>query len=204
LTILSTLGLLLAIIILAATPGPGMFATIARALASGFNQAFAMICGIVAGDIIFLLFAIFGLSIVAKALGNFFFIIKICGGLYLIFLGVKIWYKEPDITNQKHKPDSKTCLANLLGGFLITLSNPKVILFYCGFLPTFLDMSTLTSTDILIIMAIVTTGVTSVLCTYALLATRTRKMFTNKKTYKRFNQAAGGVMAATGIVLVTR
>lgn len=203
-TIYSAIGFSLAIIVLAATPGPGMFATIARALASGFREAFALICGIVFGDIIFLLFAIFGLSIVAQALGEFFFIVKICGGIYLIFLGIKIWRKEPGNMDIKYKQDKKTRLENFTSGLLITLANPKVILFYCGFLPTFLDLSTLSIVDFFIVLTIAATGVTCVLSTYAFIASRTRQMFTNKKIAKRFNQAAGGVMVAAGVALTTR
>ena len=89
-------------LVLAASPGPGVFATIARALASGFRPSLAVIGGIVLGDVIFLLFAAFGLSMVARALGNMFFIVKICGGAYLIWLGIRIWFKkpEPDTGNQ--------------------------------------------------------------------------------------------------------
>ncbi|MCP3901419.1 MAG: LysE family translocator, partial [Desulfobacteraceae bacterium] len=119
-TIYSAIGFSLAIVVLAATPGPGMFATIARALASGFKEAFTLICGIVLGDIIFLLFAIFGLSIIAQVLGDLFVIIKICGGTYLIFLGFQIWRKKPDNTNNKYKQNSKTRLGNFTSGFLIT------------------------------------------------------------------------------------
>ena len=203
-TIYTAIGFLLAIIILAATPGPGMFATIARALASGFHEAFTLICGIVVGDIIFLLFAIFGLSIVAQIMGEFFFIVKICGGIYLIFLGLKIWFREPDSTTSNYKQSTKSRIGNFTSGILITLANPKVILFYCGFLPTFLDLTALTITDMIVIVTIVATGVTCVLGTYAFLATRTRQMFTNKKTAIRFNRTAGGVMVAAGVALVAR
>jgi threonine/homoserine/homoserine lactone efflux protein len=204
LTIYSAIGFLLAIIILAATPGPGMFATIARALASGFSEAFTLICGIVLGDIIFLLFAVFGLSIVAQAMGDLFFIVKISGGVYLIFLGLKIWFRKHDSITSNYKQNTRTKFGNFTSGFLITLSNPKVILFYCGFLPTFLDLQSLTLIDLLIIVTIVTTGVTGVLGIYALLASRTRQMFTNQRTAKKFNRAAGGVMVAAGVALVTR
>ena len=83
-------------LVLAASPGPGVFATIARALASGLRPSLVVICGIILGDVIFLLFAAFGLSMVARALGNMFFIVKICGGAYLIWLGVRIWLKKPE------------------------------------------------------------------------------------------------------------
>jgi len=125
-------------LILAASPGPGVFATVARALASGFRPALAVIGGIVLGDIIFLLFAAFGLSMVARALGNLFFIVKLCGGAYLIWLGIRIWLKDPEPISDTPDTDRRSRWGNFVSGLVITLSNPKVILFYCGFLPTFL------------------------------------------------------------------
>ena len=81
-TLYSAIGFAAAMLVLAASPGPGVFTTTARALASGLRPALAVIGGIVLGDIIFLLFAAFGLSMVARVLGNLFFVVKICGGAY--------------------------------------------------------------------------------------------------------------------------
>ena len=92
-------------LVLAASPGPGVFATTARAMASGFRPALAVIWGIVLGDIIFLLFAAFGLSMVARALGNLFFIVKICGGAYLVWLGIKIWLQNPANFSRQSKSE---------------------------------------------------------------------------------------------------
>ncbi len=137
LTFYAAIGFAAAMFVLAASPGPGVFATTARALASGFHPAIAVIVGIVAGDIIFLLFAIYGLSMAAEALGNFFVIVKLCGSAYLIFLGVKIWFSKPKFEVYRNDHFSGTLWGNFISGLVITLSNPKVILFYCGFLPTF-------------------------------------------------------------------
>ena len=65
-TIYSAIGFSIAMLILAASPGPGVFATVARALASGFRPSLAVIIGIVLGDVIYLLFAAFGLSMVPE------------------------------------------------------------------------------------------------------------------------------------------
>jgi threonine/homoserine/homoserine lactone efflux protein len=204
LTIYSAIGFSAAMLVLAASPGPGVFATIARALASGFRPSLAVICGIVLGDVIFLLFAAFGLSMVARVLGNLFFIVKICGGAYLIWLGVKIWLKKPQsvATSQNLKVHSQW--GNLATGLVITLSNPKVILFYCGFLPTFLDLSVLAFTDLIIVVAIIAIVLGGVLGTYGYLASRARKMFTNRQAVRRLNRAAGGVMVATGVAIAIR
>ena len=203
-TVYSAIGFSVAMLVLAASPGPGVFATIARALASGFRPSLAVIGGIVLGDVIFLLFAAFGLSMVARALGNMFFIVKICGGVYLIWLGVRIWFKktEPDTGNQNRNVQSQW--GNFASGLVITLSNPKVILFYCGFLPTFLDLSTLTPIDLVIVVTIITLVLGCVLGTYAFLASRARRMFTNRQAVRRLNRAAGGVMVATGVAIAIR
>lgn len=203
-TIYSAIGFFVAMVILAASPGPGVFATVARALASGFRPALAVIGGIVLGDIIYLLFAAFGLSMVARALGNLFFIVKICGGAYLIWLGVKIWLKDPEPLSGTPDDDGRTRWGNFISGLVITLSNPKVILFYCGFLPTFLDLSTLTALDLAIVVGIISTVLTGVLGCYAYLASRARKMFTRKRSVRRLNRAAGGVMVAAGVAIAVR
>jgi len=204
LTLYSIIGLSVAMLVLAASPGPGVFATVARALASGFRPALAVICGIVLGDIIFLLFAFFGLSMIAQALGDLFFIVKICGGAYLIFLGIKIWIREPSLASNENGKRSGLGLGNFGSGLIITLSNPKVILFYCGFLPTFLDLSALALSDLALVVGIVTIVLACVLSTYAFIASRARQMLTNRKAARRLNRAAGGVMVATGVAIVTR
>lgn len=191
-------------LILAASPGPGVFATVARALASGFRPSLAVISGIVLGDVIFLLFAAFGLSMVARALGNLFFIVKICGGAYLIWLGVRIWFKKPEPVSGGQNVNHRSQWGNFATGLVITLSNPKVILFYCGFLPTFFDLSELTPVDLAIIVTIIAIVLGCVLGTYAFLASRARRIFTNGRAVKRLNRAAGGVMVAAGVAIAIR
>ena len=203
-TLYSAIGFTVAMLILAASPGPGVFATVARALASGFRPALVVVCGIVLGDIIFLLFAAFGLSMVARVLGNMFFIVKICGGAYLIWLGIRIWLREPEPLTDTQTADTRSQWGNFISGLVITLSNPKVILFYCGFLPTFLDLSTLTVFDLAIVVAIISTVLVCVLGTYAYLASSARKLFTRKRSVRRLNRTAGGVMVAAGVTIAVR
>ena len=201
-TIYSAIGFSVAMLVLAASPGPGVFATVARALASGFRPSFAVICGIVVGDVIYLLFAVFGLSMVARALGNMFFIVKICGGAYLIWLGVRIWFKKPAPVTENQNNHSRW--GNFVTGLVITLSNPKVILFYCGFLPTFLDLSALTLIDLIIVVTIITIVLGGVLGIYAFLASRARRMFTNRQAVRRLNRTAGVVMVGAGLAIAIR
>ena len=203
-TFYSAVGFAVAMLILAASPGPGVFATTARALASGFRPALAVMWGIVLGDVMFLLFAVFGLSMVARVLGNLFFIVKACGGAYLIWLGIKIWRQRPESALSHQNPAVRSRWGNFASGLIITLSNPKVILFYCGFLPTFLDLSTLTFFDLALVVAIIAVVLGGVLTSYAYLASRARKMFTHERAVRGLNRAAGGVMVAAGVAIATR
>ncbi|MCD4735706.1 MAG: LysE family translocator [Bacteroidales bacterium] len=199
-SMLSIFSLAIALFVLGVTPGPGMFATISRSLASGFVPSLTVVAGIVTGDIIFLVFAILGMSAISQAMGNFFVVIKIIGGAYLIFLGVKIWMSKPVPVQEVQGKKSKK-YGNYLSGLVITLSNPKVILFYCGFLPTFMDLTSLSAVDICIAVVTVFIVLSSVLAFYAYLANRARIFFSSTRSVKRLNRTAGGVMIATGVAI---
>lgn len=193
----------LAMFLLAITPGPGVFATISRALSSGFLNASFVVMGIVIGDIIFLLLAIFGLSAIASILGDFFILVKYLGGIYLLFLGYKILTSKEEETNLKGIYEL-SWKKNFLTGLIITLSNPKVILFYLGFLPTFINLQTLTAIDIFIISTVVTIVLGGVMLAYAYSASSAKNLFKSKSSKRKMNIAAGSVMISAGAVLIIK
>jgi len=79
-----------------------------------------------------------------------------------------------------------------------------VILFYCGFLPTFFDLSALTLIDLIIVVTIITIVLGAVLGIYAFLASQARRMFTNRQAVRRLNRTAGAVMVGAGLVIAIR
>lgn len=202
-TLFSTLSFALAMLVLAASPGPGVFATVARSLSSGLRPALAVVAGIILGDIIFLLFAIFGLAVLAETLGEFFVVVKLLGGGYLIWLGLKLFFSkvEPPAPGENRFFSSR---GNFLSGLLITLGNPKVILFYCGFLPTFIPLEKMGTADALIIAAVIAVVLFVVLGSYAWLASSARRFLSSPKQLKYLNRIAGSVMATAGAVIASR
>jgi len=199
----SLLAFSLAMFILAATPGPGVFATVASALASGFKKTVPLIVGIVIGDIVYLLFAVFGLSLIARTMADLFTVIRLIGGGYLIYLGVKIWRTAPE-ENMATERGALSSRRNFLSGLVITLSNPKVIIFYCGFLPTFVDLTSLNGPDLGLIVLLVSVVLGLVLCSYSFAAARSRLLLQSTRAIRNLNRGAGTVMAATGAVIATR
>jgi len=203
LTVLGIISLAGAMLLLAIIPGPGVFATVARALASGFKHASVVIAGIVLGDLVFLFLAIYGLSAMATILGDLFALVRYAGGAYLIWLGYKLWAVKP-------RPESiegveeLSWKSNFATGLAITLGNPKVILFYLGFLPTFVDLNALSGFDVTIIALVVSMVLASVMLGYAYAAVRARQLFNSEKAEKNMNRAAAGVMITTGSILIAK
>jgi len=214
------IALALAMFALAVTPGPGVLVTTSRALASGVRPALVVILGIVSGDLVYLLLATFGLSMIADALGELFVVVKIVGGLYLIGLGLRMWLRRPTGAlvgglaggaqaaarpAAESAPVAETSpLGNYATGLATTLSNPKVILFYGGFLPTFIDLSSLHAADLAIILGIVAAVLFSVMGCYALLAARARAFVARTSATKWLERVAGSAMIATGAVVLLR
>ncbi len=201
--IYSSLALIGTMFVLAVSPGPGLFAVVSRALASGFNHASVVVIGLILGDVIYLLLAIYGLSAIAEIMGDFFIIVKYIGGAYLLYLGYKIYTSEIEEENI-HGIKEISWGANFLSGLFITLGNPKVIVFYLGFLPAFMNLEKLTNSDIILAVIIVATTLAIVVLTYAYLAAKSRKLFKNKTSMEKLNRASGGVMMGAGGLLILK
>jgi len=202
-TVLSILLLAGAMFVLAATPGPGVFATVARALASGFIPAAELVAGIVIGDLVYLLLAIFGLGALAAVLGELFVVVKYAGAAYLLWLGWRLWHAPP-VDRDALRAANNSRTGNLLTGLLITLANPKVILFYLGLLPTFIDLTTLTTSDILVVVLVVSGVLSLTMLGYALIASRARELVRNARVARAINRTAGGAMILAGATLATK
>lgn len=202
-SLLSLLSFGAAIFILAASPGPGVLATVARALGGGFSRAAILATGIVTGDLLFLLLAVFGLSTIADILGSFFIFVKYAGGLYLIWLGITIWRSQP-ATPSSSAVSQQTSGRDFLGGLLITLANPKVIFFYMGFLPTLVDLNKLTGKDIATLCFVTATVLAAVLLFYAFAASKTGTFFTKSQTTQNINKFAAGAMISAGTFILLK
>jgi threonine/homoserine/homoserine lactone efflux protein len=159
----------------------------------------------VLGDIIYLLFAVFGLSAAASIMGDFFIVIKISASAYLIWLGVKIIMTKP-VLNQSDQSDMGNTekSKSFLTGLFITLSNPKVILFYCGFLPAFADLSELGILDVTAMAVIVSLVLSIVLASYAYFASKAAKFVTSRKAVVNLNRSSGGIMIFAGALIAVR
>ena len=201
-TLESGLALALATFVFALIPGPGVTALVAQALSQGFKPAAVWITGLVSGDMVYLLMAMFGMGWVAEQLGDGFIILKWLGAGYLIFLGVRCWISSIHSTQEgavHHNASSKG--KSYLSGLCVTLGNPKVIAFYCGFLPGFIDMKSFTFWDAAMVVGIILPILLTVLFTYAWLGSLGGSALKSTKLWKITNRTAGSVMIGAGLAV---
>ena len=128
---------------------------------------------------------------------------KYCGAAYLVWLGIQTLRAEAKSADAVAQ--SGGALWQDMGlGLLVTLGNPKPIVFYGAFLPTFLDLTVIGVMDFVILMSIVMAVSYVVYAGYILLAQRTRRLFASTRTIKRLNQATGAMLVGTGIAVAAR
>lgn len=198
----------IAIFIFAITPGPGTFALLARALVSGAWACFPMTLGMAVSDIIYLILATFGLATIAENYGGLFTVIRFIGAAYLLYLGWKMWTADIDkhlkIDDAKNNSKKRDWLSAFIQGFFISASNPKVILFYIAFLPTFIDLTVLKSSDIVMLSTLTLFALVAGLMLVSIGASSVRRYLKSESALKRLNRTAGSIMIGAGLFLVSR
>ena len=157
-----------------ATPGPGIAAVIARSLAHGFKGAPAFIAGFIVGDLTWFTIAATGLAALAKTAATLFVAIKWIGVVYLLYLAWKLWTAPAERVEVKEQDDSQHGWRAFAASLMLTLANPKAILFFLALLPTVVDLATLNAVRFAEISVAIALILPVVLFTYVFLAARAR------------------------------
>lgn len=200
----SAITFFIAIFIFGITPGPGVFAILARAMADGSRACFLLALGMSISDIIYLVLACLGLAAIAEHWSGLFTIIRFSGAAYLCYLGWKLWTTPLDLSIDATTKKSRHGIMSFVQGFLISASNPKVILFYIAFLPTFMNLSTLSALDIVLASSLQLVALMLGLMLIAHMASQARKAFKSAKAMRTLNRTAGSIMMGAGVFLATR
>ncbi len=131
-----------AVFLLAGTPGPNMLHVMTRSVAFGARRSMAAMAGCLCGLVLVLIASAAGLSAVLLAWPRVFDALRYAGVAYLVFLGIKAWRGAgggPIDLGSDSLPMSLSAARLFRGGFVIAISNPKLLLFAAAFLPQFVD-----------------------------------------------------------------
>jgi leucine efflux protein len=188
-----------AILVFLALPGPGTFALLTSTGKGGFRAGAAATLGVIAGDQVLLWLAVAGVAALLAAHPLLFKAVQYLGAAYLAWIGLKlIFAREGSASPIRIEPRHYARQA-----FLITLLNPKAIVFYMAFFPLFIDPTThrgmVTFGAMAVTIALITSVYCLVLCAFANAVTARVKA--NRRLAKGLERVAGLFLVGFGVRL---
>lgn len=133
----SILAFLGATALLAFSPGPDNIYVLTQSVANGRNSGLATTAGLISGCIVHTTLVAFGVSAIIATSPTVFFIIKLLGALYLIYLAYSVFKSDAKVSLTDGAP-KKSYSALFKQGVMMNILNPKVTIFFLAFFPGFL------------------------------------------------------------------
>ena len=178
-------------------PGPTIALVIARSLSDGRRNALPLVLGVGLGDLVAATTALAGAGALLAASAAAFTVVKLVGALYLVWLGYRLFRAEP--VSLRVEAPAGTGRAAFRDGFLVTVFNPKGILFFIAFVPQFIEADRGYAGQAAVFAAAFTLlGVLNG-AAYALAADAMRRTIRSTRLLRWMNRAGGTLIAAAGV-----
>lgn len=192
------LAFLVASQLLLAIPGPTVLVVVSYALGHGRRPAAAVVAGVTLGDFTAMTCSMLGLGAILAASAFVFTGLRWLGGLYLIYLGYKLW-RAPTVTSDAPAPalSLKRIFAH---AYAVTALNPKSIIFFIAFVPQFIDTTRPFASQVAILEAtfVIMAGLNAAL--YGWLASKAREKLKNPRVQRAVNRTGGSVLMGAGVL----
>ena len=204
-SIAEALSLFFVMLSLALIPSASVALAVTRSVTHGVSSGISVSLGIVLGDLIFILLAVLGLSVIAETMGWLFLTIKYIGASYLIWLGYTLLTSKFKTTISVEKTHQKgNLVTSFLAGFFLTLGDIKAILFYVSLFPIFVNLETRQLADIAAIMLVTIATVGGVKIFYAFSANKIASMSKGYNLESKAKKVAGSFMVGAGCYLIVK
>ncbi|MCG7502182.1 LysE family translocator [Tenacibaculum sp. Mcav3-52] len=130
---------------LAISPGPDNIFVLTQSIVNGKKYGLATVAGLMTGCIIHTTLVAFGVSEIIKQNPNLFFIIKLFGAGYLLYLAFQVYKSDAKIAFSTENVQKKSTMQLFKTGFWMNVLNPKVTIFFLAFFPQFLFSDSLSN-----------------------------------------------------------
>jgi threonine/homoserine/homoserine lactone efflux protein len=200
---------LAAVALLVLTPGPTMLMSMTNAIAHGAPKAMASASGSITAALGMILLSSLGLGAVLAASDTAFWILKLAGGAYLIYLGIKTFrspvssFDMPAASHLSNASASMSMRKLYVQGLLVGGSNPKALLFFAAFFPQFVDASQAWAPQFAILALTFVAFEFTTLSVCTLFAARIAPWLRQAGRARVFNRISGSLFAAMGCLLLT-
>jgi threonine/homoserine/homoserine lactone efflux protein len=180
-------------------PGPSVILTVAHGVSFGWRAALITVAGATAGVAVQLAIATIGLVSVLEVVADAFEWIRWAGVAYLIYLGVKQWRGADKLAVVEAPAASRRSL--FMQGLVVTIPNPKSLIFIAAFLPQFLDPARPLATQLAIILPTFLAITFLVTGVWAVAAGHARRFIQNARARRAMARVSGGLLVTAGIGL---
>lgn len=177
--------------IAAAIPGPAQGALLGQVVSRGAKSTVPFIGGMVLGNAVWLLVATLGLAALALQFEQLFVAVKWLGVAFILFIAWNLWSKN---TEQSPATPQRSVSRGLLSGAVLTLSNPKAVVFFGAVLPHAFDLTALSAPEVIFITALGIGIDLTIQLAYLVAASRIKRAIQSPMAMKRLNRASAGVM----------
>lgn len=184
------------------SPGPSVILSINNGIHHGIKRALIGVLGNVVAFQLLIVLSALGLGAILTASSEVFFVLKIFGALYLVYLGIKIWRSAIVKNRSNFLEDKNSNRFHLFKqAFLITSSNPKALVYVSALLPQFIN------TQQAIIPQVFMLGLTSaavqflIFSSYVVIGSKSKQWFENPKKLRIYNRASGVTFIGFGVAL---
>ncbi len=155
------------------------------------------------GEAAWLAFAVGGLAALAQAFHLVFTVIRYAGAAYLLLLAWKMW-RAPAVEAGAPLPPAAPGWRMFLAGLSVTLGNPKIMVFYMAFLPTIIDLRSVSVRDWVELTATMFAVLIAVDLAWALLAAQARRLLRSARAQRLANRVSGTVMGGAAVAIALR
>ena len=181
------------------TPGPGTLAMFSKSMSQGFIPAFYLSLGMVLGDLIYLSLVIFSLDLFSNLITPIMDYVRVLGGGYLIYLGINAWNAHKIDLNKRSS--YKSNINEFLTGFLISITNPKVMIFYIAVLPAFINLADVSLSHAVQILITVGLGLLVGISAINIMVVKIKLLFAKPGMERHINHLVAMVMILAGVLL---
>ncbi|MDR3430092.1 LysE family translocator [Silvimonas sp.] len=186
-------------LLISATPGPNMLLMLSHGTRYGWKATTSTMAGAFTGLGILFTASAFGLAAILAASATLFFVLKLIGAAYLVYLGWQSWKAGSELALPKANSDTASSRYRL--GLTVALSNPKAILFAGAFLPQFVDPHLPQQQQWIVLLATFFVIESSWQVAYAAGGAKLAAWLASPSRVKMFNRGCGGAFFAVGGLL---
>jgi threonine/homoserine/homoserine lactone efflux protein len=193
---------LVAALVVAIVPGPGIFYVAARTLSDGRKVGIASTLGTGIGGLVHVIAGSLGVSAIILAGAQAFAALKFAGALYLIWLGIRAFRDagDPPIATAKAAGTAQA----FREGILVEATNPKTAAFFLAFIPQFLDTAAPHPALQFVVLGLISVALNTLADLVVVqAASATRAGFMRRpKLFRRLRQSSGLFMIGLGASLL--